>query len=274
MNVKIRMSRVDNVARYGAEPVTLDIEEYLLGVVPAEMYESAAMDALKAQAVAARTYVLKRALEGTVITDTSNHQAYKVSLSQSCPRSRQAVMATKGEVLFHSNKLINCFYSASNGGITKRSGDVWSQHYPYYVTKVDDWDVEANREKPTKASHGIGMSQIGAMWVAKNGVSYKQILSFYYEGTALVSNYGQGGFSLPPDAEEEHEETVIAPDNEQGSFSSPTDTVEEITAAPLVIHERIMTKNDSYAYGRKIVPKGIMVHSTAVRPDRALIKAK
>ena len=58
MNVKIQMSRAENIAQYGKEPVSLDIEAYLHGVVPAETYESAAMDALKAQAVAARTYAL------------------------------------------------------------------------------------------------------------------------------------------------------------------------------------------------------------------------
>jgi peptidoglycan hydrolase-like amidase len=40
MNVTLKMTRAENIARYGAEPVSLDIEEYLCGVVPAEIYES------------------------------------------------------------------------------------------------------------------------------------------------------------------------------------------------------------------------------------------
>lgn len=80
MNVKIRMSRAENIQRFGEGPVSLDIEEYLCGVVPAEMYESASMDALKAQAITARTYALKRALSGTVLGDTSGYQSYKDQL--------------------------------------------------------------------------------------------------------------------------------------------------------------------------------------------------
>lgn len=56
MNVTLKMTRAENIARHGAGPVSLDIEEYLCGVVPAEIYESAHMEALKAQAVAARTF--------------------------------------------------------------------------------------------------------------------------------------------------------------------------------------------------------------------------
>lgn len=163
MNVKIRMSRAENIQRFGEGPVSLDIEEYLCGVVPAEMYESASMDALKAQAITARTYALKRALSGTVLGDTSGYQSYKASLSGSCPRSRQAVMETKGLVLYHDGKLIDCYYSASNNGVTKRSGDVWKTHYPYYVAKIDEWDVDANRGSSNKGGHGVGMSQTGAM---------------------------------------------------------------------------------------------------------------
>lgn len=246
MNIHIKMTRTENIARFGTGTVVLEIEDYLCGVVPAEIYESSHMDALKAQAIVARTYALKRALAGTVLTDTSANQAYKYPLAQSCPRSRQAVMETQGMVLCYDGKVIDCFYSASNGGVTKCSGDVWSKHYPYYVSKIDAWDIAANREKPTKASHGIGMSQIGAGWAAKNGVPFTSILAFYYEGTAIATAYGDGGFLLP--------ESPVEPEG-------PTET-EEVPIS-LVMHERIMTRNDSYAYGRKIAPTGIMVHSTA-----------
>lgn len=253
MNVKVRMSRAENIAKHGTGPVTLDMEEYLCGVVPAEMYETAAMDALKVQAIAARTYALKRALAGTVLGDTSGNQAYKVELACSCARSRQAVMETKGVVLCYQGKVIDCFYSASNGGVTKRSGDVWKTHYPYYVNKIDEWDVAANRETPTKVSHGVGMSQIGAMWAGKQGVPYAKILAFYYEGATLVAGYGQGG---APSSDESRPAEQLNPANQ------PEPTKPDAMPA-LVLRERIMTRNDSYAYGRKIVPKGIMVHSTA-----------
>ena len=77
MNIKIRMTRADNIAQFGTKPVEMPIEEYLCGVVPAEVYESWHREALKAQAVAARTFALKRALAGTVMDDTTLFQAYR-----------------------------------------------------------------------------------------------------------------------------------------------------------------------------------------------------
>ncbi len=83
--------------------------------------------------------------------------------------------------------------------MTKRSGDVWKTHYPYYINKIDAWDNAAQKETPRKASHGIGLSQIGAMWAAKNGVSHKDILAFYYEGTSIYKDYGKAPLeSLKP----------------------------------------------------------------------------
>lgn len=240
MNVKLKMTRAENTAQYGTEPVELPIEEYLCGVVPAEVYESSAMDALKAQAVAVRTFALKRALAGTVMDDTTSFQAYRYGLVAASPRSRQAVGETAGQVLCYGGELIDCFYSASNGGLTKRSGDVWSRHYPYYINKTDEWDVAASKEKPTKASHGIGLSQIGVMWAAKNGVPYNEILAFYYDGTAIVGDYGNGGVV---GFEEETRET-------EGGFT-------------LNLTTNYMTRNDCYTAGKKITPSGIMVHSTA-----------
>ncbi len=75
MNVFLRMTRAENTAQYGTGTVTLDIEEYLCGVVPAEIYESSHMNALKAQAIAARTFAAKRAMAGTVMDDTTSFQA-------------------------------------------------------------------------------------------------------------------------------------------------------------------------------------------------------
>jgi len=241
MNIKIKMTRAENTAQYGTEPVELPIEEYICGVVPAEVYESSAMDALKAQAVAARTFALKRMLAGTVMDDTTSFQAYRYSLAQSSPRSRQAVEETAGQVLCYGGEVIDCFYSSSNGGQTKRSGDVWSRHYPYYLNKTDDWDIAANAEKQTAASHGVGMSQVGAMWAAKNGVPCNEILAFYYDGAAIVYDYGNGGVVGFIDE---------TPDNKtEGGFSMNLKTL-------------LLTKNACYIAGKNITPKGIMVHST------------
>ena len=135
MKISVKLTRAENTALLGAGPVELDLEEYLCGVVPSEIYESSHMEALKAQAVAARTFAVKRVMAGTVVDDTTSFQAYRAPLAESSPRSRQAVEETAGQVLTYGGKVIDCFYSASNGGTCKRSGEVWSRDYPYYVNK-------------------------------------------------------------------------------------------------------------------------------------------
>lgn len=186
--IRIKMTREENIAVYGADEVSFDIEEYLRGVVPSEMYESANIEALKAQAICARTYAYYR--WNSLLSDTTNHQSFHAGKIGKNPRSDEAITATKGQVLTYDGKLVNCFYCASNKGVTKRSGDVWSTHYPYYVTKTDEWDEAARKERNvTSFGHGIGLSQHGAMWAAKNGVNCATILAFYYEGAIITGNY-------------------------------------------------------------------------------------
>lgn len=235
MKISVKMTRAENVARFGAGPVSLDLEEYLCGVVPAEIYESSHMEALKAQAVAARTFAVKQAMARTVVDDTTSFQAYRCELPQVSPRSTQAVKDTAGQVLTYDGELVDCFYSSSNGGATKRSGEVWSRDYPYYVSRPDPWDTAARAEKSTNPSHGVGLSQVGCMWAAKNGVPYNEILAFYYDGAALVHEYGIGG--------------AVAFEEETGGFA-------------MNLQKLIFTNNACYKAGRKISPKGIMVHST------------
>lgn len=188
VTIRIKMTRDENIAVYGAEETSLDIEEYLRGVVPSEMYESANIEALKAQAICARTYAYYRG--NSVISDTTNHQSFHAGKIGKNPRSDDAIATTKGQVLTYDGKLVNCFYCASNKGVTKRSGDVWNTHYPYYVTKTDEWDEAARKEyNVTSFGHGIGLSQHGAMWAARNGVSCEKILAFYYEGATITGNY-------------------------------------------------------------------------------------
>lgn len=189
MYVQVNMTRQENIERFGSGVVAVDIEEYLRGVVPSEMYASANIEALKAQAIAARTYAYKR--RNSTLSDTSGSQAFRTSLIGKYTRADEAVQSTAGQVLTYDGKIIDCFYSASNQGVTKRSGDVWKTHYPYYGSKVDEWDARARTKwNVTRFGHGVGMSQYGAMWAAENDVSYEKILAFYYEGTQISENYG------------------------------------------------------------------------------------
>ncbi|MBS6702774.1 MAG: SpoIID/LytB domain-containing protein [Clostridiales bacterium] len=243
MRITVKLTRAENTALLGAGPVELDLEEYLLGVVPSEIYESSHVEALKAQAVAARTFAVKRAMAGTVVDDTTSFQAYRAPLAESSPRSRQAVTETAGQVLTYGGEIIDCFYSASNGGTCKRSGEVWSRDYPYYVNKPDPWDTAAREEKPTSASHGVGLSQVGCMWAARQEIPYNEILAFYYDGAALVHEYGTG--------------SVVGFEEETGG---------EIG---MKLVESFLTKNPCYTAGRKITVKGLMLHSVGCPQPKA-----
>lgn len=187
MNIKVILSRAENINHYNAEEVTLDIEEYLRGVVPAEIGNSA-LEACKAQAVAARTFALYKQIHLGQITDkSSKDQAFRASrISSSYPNAIKAVEETAGQVLYYDGKLCStCVYSASNGGHVYSSQEVWGSIREYLVSKDDPYDTK------TKNGHGVGMSQTGAVEMAKKGYSYKDILDFYYPGAEIQDNYGE-----------------------------------------------------------------------------------
>lgn len=168
----------------------LDIETYIEGVVAAEMDSSFKMEALKAQAIAARTYACRyiNSKKNYDITDNSSkHQAYSPSRVNSTIRS--AVSSTAGVVVTYNNKLATTVYSASNGGKTVSAAAKWggsASQYPYLIAKTDPYDKRAGKKKN---GHGVGMSQWGANQAAIEGLSWKSIIDFYYPGTTMKSNY-------------------------------------------------------------------------------------
>jgi SpoIID/LytB domain protein len=124
---------------------TIDIESYLKGVVAYEMSNSFPLEALKAQAVAARNYALsnvdKHRSEGYDLCDTIDCQVYR-GYNPYYSNVIKAVDDTKGMVLLYNEKLANTYYSASNGGYTEASGNIWSQQLPYLIIKKDDFESE------------------------------------------------------------------------------------------------------------------------------------
>ncbi|WP_425592941.1 SpoIID/LytB domain-containing protein [Bacillus pumilus] len=114
----------------------IPFEDYLKGVVPNEMPASWHVEALKAQAVAARTYSVNSI--GKVVPDTTAFQVY--GGYNWYTNSTKAVDATKGKVLKYNNKLISATYYSSNGGYTEASEEVWSSAFPYLVAKTDTKD--------------------------------------------------------------------------------------------------------------------------------------
>ena len=125
--------------------LTLPLESYLKGVVPYEMSDSFPLEALKAQAVCARTYALSKmnpSAEWDVV-DNTNDQAFKGTPDNS-ENASLAVLETEGLVLTWNSKLITAWYSASNGGQTELPGNIWSgDNIPGCFAMTDDpWDVQ------------------------------------------------------------------------------------------------------------------------------------
>lgn len=121
------------------------IEYYLNGVLPYEMGDSAPREALKAQAVAARTYTLNkmnlRSSSLYDVVDTTNDQVYYGN-SDSTTNCTAAVTATKGIVLTNGGQLTSCYYTASNGGQTESAANAWgSSGYSYLTVKDDPFDL-------------------------------------------------------------------------------------------------------------------------------------
>ena len=127
--------------------LSIHIEDYLLGVVPYEMGDSFPLEALKAQAIAARTYALRKSgSEGDYdVEDTTNDQAFR-GRSTASPLSEQAVRETEGLVGTYKGRLAECFYSASNGGQTELGQHVWPTSEPdaygYMDMRDDPYDYE------------------------------------------------------------------------------------------------------------------------------------
>lgn len=115
-------------------------DEYLYSVVGSEVNPSWHIEALKAQAVAARNYAIinfgKHNKEGYDLCSTTHCQAYK-GYSKEKDSTNQAVVETNGKLLFYGDKLATTFYHSSSGGHTENSENIWSDEIPY-IRGVDD----------------------------------------------------------------------------------------------------------------------------------------
>lgn len=135
--------RLEIVAQGGflrvVNPVPL--EGYLQGVVPGEVPSSWPAEALKAQAVAARSYALANLVKGKpfdLYADVRS-QVYGGVASEK-PTTTRAVVETAGEVVLYAGKVATTFYFSTSGGRTASAADVFGQSIPYLVSKPDPWD--------------------------------------------------------------------------------------------------------------------------------------
>lgn len=116
------------------------LDKYLYGVVPNEMPSSWNMEAVKAQAVAARTYALYYSLsEGDYdLEDSGSSQIYGGYESET-PNGNKAVDLTRGEVIYYDGKPINAVFHSTSGGHTEDSENIWNDAVPYLRGVPDEY---------------------------------------------------------------------------------------------------------------------------------------
>lgn len=118
----------------------IDLEEYLYGVVAAEIPSSYEYEAIKAQACAARTYALykwnRESDIGYDICDSTHCQAY-MGYDYEDSTTRQAVIDTEGELIYYNGSPIEALFFSSSGGYTEDAVNVWGTDVAY-LKAVDD----------------------------------------------------------------------------------------------------------------------------------------
>ena len=257
-----------------------NLEEYLFGVVAAEMPASFHKEALKAQAVAARTYIVNKMRTGDsdhdeadVCADSTHCKAYLTDeqikekhgdnwIREYSGKIKSAIEETNGEIAVWGGEPIEAVFHSSGSGVTENAKDVWGGDVPYLVSVESPGDVHSptflndvtvsfesfsekikehaggdvspyigdisrNESGSVKTidlggalfdgvkvreifslpstnftvsagenefvfhcrgkGHGVGMSQYGAEYFAKQGMEYKDILKKYYTGIDVVN---------------------------------------------------------------------------------------
>lgn len=125
----------------------LPLEQYLVSVVGGEIYPNWPEASLKAQAVAARTFVLYQGNKFGIanVVDTTLSQAYN-GLEKETDTVRRAVESTAGEVLMSDGKLIEAIFNSNAGGMTAEASEVWGGGLPWaQATKSPDEGAEAGK---------------------------------------------------------------------------------------------------------------------------------
>ncbi|MBR0095361.1 MAG: SpoIID/LytB domain-containing protein [Synergistaceae bacterium] len=153
----------------------VELENYLCGVLPAEVGASWHAQALRAQAITARTYVLRQSLnraeKGYDVVDTDADQVYKGAGVETA-KTNQAVSSTSGLVLTYGNELAQTYFHSDSGGYTANIKDVWGREVPYlvgvpevvnYKSPVSVWNARFSDEKIRSVVKKVTGADIGTV---------------------------------------------------------------------------------------------------------------
>lgn len=163
--------------RRSGEKITVinivDIEDYVKGVIPYEMGGAWPLEALKAQALCARTFAAAHlggySTYGFDVTNDTYSQCYR-GIGSATPTSNSAVDATAGQYITYNGSMITAFYSSSFGGGSENSENIFSTAYSYLRGKRDPFEA------------------------ATDGINRKSSWSYSFsksELTTLLKNFGK-----------------------------------------------------------------------------------
>jgi stage II sporulation protein D len=240
---------IKSPGRWGLTVVNVvPLEQYLYGVVGKEMSPSWSAEALKAQAVAARTYAVSHKnyfkKKGFDMADDTRNQVY-AGVNGESPSIRQAVDATSGEIMTCQGKPIEAYFCASAGGWTEHSENVWGSRLSYLRGVSDDsnempsyrWSVTTTPEKMaanlSAASKGVGKIQSITLSpltrrpisAADRGISGR-VLTMTIKGTGgqvnVTGNAFQSIYGLKSTLFDFYEGSGTAPDPDAGKKARNT----------------------------------------------------
>ena len=202
----------------GDQTVYMDLDEYLLGVLLAEMPVGFDEEAFKAQAVAARTFTLHSILVASnhepaaICTEATCCQGYIAPLryiqqggtASHMERMRSVLKKTAGQVLYYDGNLILATYFSCSGGNTEEALAVWGQDYPYLksVESPGEENAECFSDRkhfsPEEFSEALGIPLDGVpgswfgviTYTAGGGVKTIDICGTTFQGTELRKKLG------------------------------------------------------------------------------------
>jgi stage II sporulation protein D len=176
---------------------TVPLEQYVRGVLAAEMPVDFELEALKAQAMAARTYIVRRIMERDFsnvpvkeawVTDTITHQAYinsedlktkwsSTTYAANMEKINRAVKETQDQILLYENQPINATFFSTSNGFTENSEDYWPDQIPYLRSVPSPWDAKLSprfQETVTLAYKTVlqklGVSSISTISTKPSGI--------------------------------------------------------------------------------------------------------
>jgi stage II sporulation protein D len=161
--------------------VAMDRENAVASIVAAESPPAAPLEARKAQAVVARSFLIAshNRHEGFDFCDTTHCQFLRESPPPGSP-SASAAEQTRDLVVAYQGRAIAALYSANCGGKTRTLDEAgWNaEAYPYFAVECP--------VRGQVAGHRIGMCQEGAAQMARNGKTFREILAHYFPATSII----------------------------------------------------------------------------------------